>query len=422
MMFTSIIGTLTSLLPKTFIFGSYMPVLIFSFINLALVYVFSAWSRSGIEFWFGKNPTLSIAVAFVTTVVLAYVLAAVNDSMREFLEGKYLPAFLEQPLCDEQRALRIKLADRYASARSQRYSLAEDVELWQEHLRDASAGTYTPPPRRTAFTGNPMETTRTMVAAGALGKILHGPLPPEKFDELRAHVELAVEQLVELFVNARSIANADEKRRRQRKLEGKRSDLLVRIGAILNSMSELEYQTGADLFMRFGNDPVRPTGMGNIAAAIHAYSIGRYKMELTVFISRLQTVLVRNGDKGYPIVLDAKAQLDFLIACCWFSGFTTVFWTVSLAISGGNLWTYFITAFGGLLVTSAFYLGASQNYLSYAEVVRASVDVNRFTLLRELDVRLPRSLREERMLWATMNQLAFSGGDSTEFSYEHAKK
>jgi hypothetical protein len=122
------------------------------------------------------------------------------------------------------------------------------------------------------------------------------------------------------------------------------------------------------------------------------------------------------------VVLDAKAQLDFLVACCWFSGLSTAAWTIVLGVSGGSPWTYSIIAFAGLAVTSAFYLGAAQNYLSYAEVVRASIDVNRFTLLRALDVRLPNSLREERMLWATMNQLAFSGGDSVEFSYEHPAK
>lgn len=33
-MFTSVIGSLTSLLPKYFIFGSYVPVLIFSFVKM----------------------------------------------------------------------------------------------------------------------------------------------------------------------------------------------------------------------------------------------------------------------------------------------------------------------------------------------------------------------------------------------------
>jgi hypothetical protein len=159
--------------------------------------------------------------------------------------------------------------------------------------------------------------------------------------------------------------------------------------------------------------------MGNIAAAIHAYSIGRYKMELTVFFSRLQTVLVKMEDKGYPLVLDAKAQLDFLVACCWFSGITTAVWGILLLGFGGSPPAFLIVASTGFLLTVGFYLSASANYLAYGEVVRAVIDVNRFKLLTELDIRLPDSLREERNLWSTMSGLAFSGGDSIELSYEH---
>jgi len=135
-MFTSVIGTLTSLLPKYFIFGSYVPVLIFSFVNLAMVYLFSAWTRFEIEFWFGKSPTLSIAVAFVFTVVVAYVVSAINDFLREFLEGRYLP--FKAVFRFGQKRRRDELGERYAKARRQRFELAQLAHHWAQQLRDAA--------------------------------------------------------------------------------------------------------------------------------------------------------------------------------------------------------------------------------------------------------------------------------------------
>src|ERR1700761_8672465 len=90
-MFSNIIGTLTSLLPKNFIFSAYVPTLIFGFINLALLYVnvaaFRAWAQPQLV----TPLSLTTAVLFVASVVFAYVLTTINDFLREVLEGKFIP-------------------------------------------------------------------------------------------------------------------------------------------------------------------------------------------------------------------------------------------------------------------------------------------------------------------------------------------
>ncbi len=407
-MFTSVIGTLTSLLPKYFIFGSYVPVLIFSFVNLGMVYLFWAYARSGIEFWLGKSATLTVAVAFVGTVVIAYVISAINDFLREFLEGKYVLPLLRELLCLAERRRRDDLGKRYGDARRHRFMLSAAVHEWEQQLRDAA---IVPPQGPAQPYETVLKSLRKTVAIGALNR-RDGPLSDPKFLTLRGVIQGAVDAMKTAITTHLPADDCE--------VESDHRDLLLLIGAILNSLKQMEYQTGTELYTRFGNDPVRPTAMGNIAAAIHAYTIGRYKLELTVFFSRLQTVLVTKEDKGYPLVLDAKAQLDFLVACCWFSFASTITWMVLLFYWGGQPQAFFIVAIAGYVLGVGFYLGASSNYLAYAEVVRASIDVNRFSLLKALDVRLPSSLREERNLWSTMSSLAFSGGDSIEFSFEHA--
>lgn len=411
-MFTSVVGTLTSLLPRYFVFASYVPVLLFSFVNFALIYVFSAWSRSGIEFWLGRSTVLTVAVLIAGTVVIAYVMAAINDFLREFLEGEHVwPQGLQQALCDEQRRRRAGFQERYGKARAQRFLLADAVEGWEQQLRDASTGGAVRAPAPVPAGGDLLTNLRAAVETGALGKHLDDALPPDDFNKLFDSIASAVAQMSLVIATSRATAFAA--------LESTRRDLLALVSEVVNSLAQVEYATATALYTRFGNDPVKPTRMGNVAAAIEAYALGRYNMELTVFFSRLQTTLVKNDDKGYSLVLDAKTQLDFLVACCWLSGATGLVWSVLLAGLGGSLWAYGTIAIVGTLVTIAFYFLASQNYLSYAEVVRACIDVNRFSLLNELAVRLPGSLREERAIWSTMSQLAFSGGDTTEFSYEH---
>ena len=411
-MFTSVIGALTSLLPKYFIFGCYVPVLIFSFINFGMVYLFSAWTRFEIEFWLGKSLALSVSVAFVATVVIAYVVSAINDFLREFLEGRYVwPSRLERLLCVGERRRRDDLGQKYTRARRQRFVLSQLHYTWEKDLRNAAMARKLP--AAGPYTLRPLEDLRAAVSHGALnGK--RDPLSDSEFTMLRDVIQNAVDKLV-LAMGTYSTPEDTE-------VENDRRELLLLIGAISNSMKQLEFETGADLYTRFGNDPVRPTRLGNIAAAIHAYSIGRYKMELTIFFSRLQTVLVKKEDKGYPLVLDAKAQLDFLIACCWFSALSTAIWGTLLFGFGGSREAFLIVAAAGFLLTLGFYLSAGANYLAYGEVVRAAIDVNRFSLLNALDIKLPGSLREERSLWAAMSGLAYSGGESVEFSYEHPAK
>jgi hypothetical protein len=431
-MFTSVIGTLTSLLPRTFIFGSYVPVLIFSFVNLVAVYLFSAWSRSGIEFWLAKSPALAIGVAFVGTVAIAYVASAINDFMREFLEGRHVGlAFVARALCDEQKERRIDLGNRYATARRRRFRLSDVIERCERKVREASAQSGKPGHLGRAWPGDELlEQLRAIVREGAFSKIRAQEVDDDKqrrketqrTDSSTIGADPAFDEMLHTirFV-ARRMAREIAVRRKPlpAKIESDRRDLLLLMGAIRDSANQAEFEAGAELFTRFGNDPPKPTRMGNVAAAIQAYTIGRYKMEMTVFFSRLQTVLVKNDDKAYGLVLDAKAQLDFLVACCWFSGVTTLVWSFLLASFGNEYGPFLGVAVVGTAATVALYFLACQNYLSYGEVVRACIDVNRFALLNQLAIRQPSSLREERMLWSTMSHLAFSGSDSFELSYEH---
>ena len=406
-MFTNVIGALTSVLPKYFIFGSYVPVLIFSFVNAGLLYLLSAWIRHSVLFALSVSSPLTIAVAFVATIVTAYVVTSINDFLRKTLEGKYgvWPSLLEPLFLEHEQARRDRLEQKYHATRRQRYVLERQTQDWQTELRIAASQGVTIRRRVVGY-------TMKDPAGRALDALRAEPGSPEELspDRLAAAVNTMAHALEQFDVTI-DVALASDYR-----------DLLAIMSTVVSGVMLREYDNASLLATYFGTGTPAPTRMGNIAAAIQSYAVGLYGLDLTAFFSRLQSCLVKSGDKGYDIVLDAKTQLDFLVACCWFSGASTALWYTLLATQGGYLPLYFAVALAGPLATVAFYYLACENYLAYGEVVRACVDMNRFALLRALDIPLPASTRDERRIWGILSRATVSALENVELSYEHPKK
>jgi hypothetical protein len=64
---------------------------------------------------------------------------------------------------------------------------------------------------------------------------------------------------------------------------------------------------------------------------------------------------------------------------------------------------------------------AVTNYLAYGQVIRANVDLNRFSLLESLHIRRPSGIREERELWKGLRELSSFGSEGIDLSYEAPK-
>src|SRR5579872_6922595 len=91
MSLASILDKLTGLFSKAFVIGAFMPVLIFAFLNGALLYCVSTGFRC-----FAKGLPGSVVASAIVAVglaVTAYLLSSVNGFLRELLEGKGLPGW-----------------------------------------------------------------------------------------------------------------------------------------------------------------------------------------------------------------------------------------------------------------------------------------------------------------------------------------
>ncbi|HEX3549441.1 MAG TPA: hypothetical protein VHT53_03660, partial [Candidatus Elarobacter sp.] len=351
-------------------------------------------------------PTpLYVTVLFVASIVVAYVFSTVVNAMREVLEGKYL---LPAPIA---RALRSMHQDRLAAiddglerARTLRQELDQRTAGWEQALRLAAAAGSANRPFATKYVPDTVsvvleDLVRRRRAGGAikpdeLGTLVEDLRRALTANDVRADPALArhYQQTLSVVDYASKNAAADELR--------------------LYTIRQTE----------FGLLIAEPTRLGNVAAALESYTVSRYGLDLNVLWSRLQPILQRDNKDAFGAIGDAKTQLDFLVTCCWMSALTTLAWFVVLAFAGDAPVAFLAVALIGPAVAVLFYSLAVANYLSYGEIVRAAVDLNRFGLLKELHVELPDGIRQERATWAALRQLSSFGAPGIEMSYEHPPK
>ena len=204
-------------------------------------------------------------------------------------------------------------------------------------------------------------------------------------------------------------------------LDDDQLELLILIDNAEDTSTAREVQAFNEKEFQFGMGEIAPTAMGNIAQSMQSYAYSRYRLNLETFWSRLQLVLQSNKD-FYANLLDTKTQLDFLVACCWLSGLTTVLWIALLLWGGHSIWPFLVVSVAGPLLSRFFYLLAVKNYLVFADIVRTGVDLYRFGLLQSLHVVLPHSIRDERATWQALERLSSYSQEEYELSYQHADK
>jgi hypothetical protein len=440
-MFSNIISSLTSLLPKSFIFSAYVPVLIFGFLNGLLLYEHHAAFRSFVNEQIKSPLTLTTSVLFVASIVAAYVLSSVSDFLRDLLEGKHLPPGLEAMLRTRQYHILQKLDRNYEDARTiAAHCDRNQVRIWQEEVsKAASAGAKAAadsaqaaePPKGGASGGIPSgERTKAVdKLRTGLGNILRQAYRGKdrtgraQFRLLRYKVSRNlpfsfddVQNAVAGMCDALSTFDITS----DKTLEADRDDLLNIIDYARIAADDRELQAFTNRQTRFGT-VAEPTIMGNVGASIASYTTTRYGIDLDTFWSRVQCIMQKNPDKAYDALIDAKTQLNFLTTCCFLTALTTGVWFVVLGLFGTSLTTFLLVALAGPALSTGLYRLAVTNYLAYGQVIRANVDLNRFSLLESLHIRRPSGIREERELWKGLRELSSFGSEGIDLSYEAPK-
>jgi hypothetical protein len=145
---------------------------------------------------------------------------------------------------------------------------------------------------------------------------------------------------------------------------------------------------------------VLPTKFGNVVRAFEVYPRVIYGLEYTYAWARLVGVI----PSEYREMIDnEKSQMDFWVNTC-LGACVTVALYLSLAIVRGA-WPQWGIAIAALAVAVVSVSGACALAKSWGLLVTSAFDLFRSDLCRQLGLRLPPSLDEERELWESVSQV-----------------
>jgi hypothetical protein len=153
-------------------------------------------------------------------------------------------------------------------------------------------------------------------------------------------------------------------------------------------------------------EAIMPTRIGNIFKNVELYPLVRYNMDAVLLWPRLYQIL---PTAAATALADAKSAMDFMLVICSLSFGHAIIG--SLIVLAGRLSPFlFLTVFwGSLLVGWLAYRGIVEATLSYGQIIKSSFDLYRGELLKELGLKTPASLTEERETWRNINLQLFRG-------------
>lgn len=147
---------------------------------------------------------------------------------------------------------------------------------------------------------------------------------------------------------------------------------------------------------------VAPTDYGNALAASEGYVWRVYGIESAVLWTRLQKVI----SKEYlAVVHDAKVRLDFFTAMTLFAGGYGAIWFFVLPYLLPSAWLLAAVVGSASVATWVCYRAAVEAAAGFGQVFRASFDLFRRALLKDLGIDPPATLAKERALWERLSAI-----------------
>lgn len=408
MSFSALVDKLSNLVSKAYLFSAFIPVLVFGFVNGALLWFHSRWFHGWATAQIAKPSAFILASIVTALAITAYMLLSVNTFLREVLEGKYLFGAVRTYFIARQLEKLNALRKNYTSARNDRLDISELVPSWRETLSLAAAVGITNHKGVNKYDkSNPVA-----LRIQALGTI-RDAAQTITFAEL---AKVTLDMKAELKANDEGAKNAaDDAGAARSRLRADRIFLIELFDYAERMLLADELRFLNRRQFEFG-DIAAPTAMGNVAQSVYSWAMTRYSMNLATFWSRLQPGLQADAN-FYTVLQDAKIQLDFLIACCWMAALTWISWTVGLAFCPTSLSVWLLVTLAGPLLTYFFYRLAETSYTSFGDIMRTSVDLYRFYVLRAMHIPLPAGISQERRTWELLQKLTVFGQENVELSY-----
>lgn len=389
-MFNSLIERLTGVFSSSFVVAAVFPVAIAVVLNLGMLQLSFGLEIVSSDWEIDESGGLAALQAGLVVVACALVVKSFSGELRRALEGEIIPAggWIHISLRSAQvRRFDALVAERTIANANRREIEAKRPE-WEQVLKDADPGLTD---ASTWFSSHAMSTAeREFVEQGAVGHELLA----------RAVVEVSHEV-------ARGAIGARGRWTRLREI----------IHYSCEEWLARELRVALQEEQRFGSGALALTAFGNVGESLRDYSLSRYNFHLDTFWSRLEALMPTDSLHRQRLE-ETKTTLDFMVASTWISGATTIGWLVALPFLSARYWLFGIVALIGPSLTMLCYRSAVEAYVSFAEVVRAAVDLHRLSIFDGLSIERPKGLREERERWDAIGRVITFGQQGTDFSYK----
>jgi hypothetical protein len=410
MQLSGLIEKLQSLFSPSLLISSVTPLICFIIFNAALM----GWYLPEVNGWVqavfpvdGVQKTLWAVLFFMGILIAAYGLSSVGLPLREILEGRYLGLPLERRLRAVETARFAKLMRDLNQAAENVRQFREGSDGWDEQLREARSK------------GNMLSECNYPDKSPARIKIQEIAAHKANEEVVAADdLVAAVNEIkVKLEANSTNIESGKAGEVDSIRLDGDHV-LLRELIEYARTRAENQYISLInEREFNFSIYSIKPTPLGNIAESVRGYAQSRYAMNLEFFWTPLQKVL-QTDSAFFKTVQDAKTQLDFAVSMFWLTAVSTVLWCILLPLLIHTYLPFLAVATFGPLITRFWYFIAVQNYRSFADMLRSSIDLFRFELLKSFKISLPSDVESERLVWDKLKR-KLSFGEDVLLSYDH---
>lgn len=421
MQLSGLLEKLKGLFTPAFLLSSVTPLFCFVLVNAAILGQFSPAINQWVRDYFVLGTTQKTVIAAVIAMgllVAAYVFSTFNILMREKLEGVRLLPILDRRLRASETKRLEAIEERFDRARVTRRQLIKKSDPWLNGLRDArQKGSAAEPAQCTYPATDPVHTALNQLADMrrqwiSLKATETQPAAPMSVAALQGNID---QLSAVLETNSADLTGDDSVR-----LDHDHSLLLSLIEFAQGRANDDYIQLFNEKEFNFSRYRVAPTRMGNIAESIRSYALSRYGINLVFFWTRFQKVLQGKSD-FYKTLQDAKTQLDFTVSLFWLTCISTAWWLIALPFLSESWLFLFAVWLLGPLLARLWYIMGVENYRSFADLLRSSLDLFRFDLLSDLKVAAPPNSEAEAKLWDQLNA-RMSYGDKIFIPYKDGRE
>ncbi|MDW5314525.1 hypothetical protein [Rhizobium sp. PL01] len=419
-MFAEVLGKIDSWFGRSFLLARYFPWLLFCFANALVAAIeFEAVRAFLLEEYrnLGSGEKLvNLVIALSTIAVIAFTLSPAVQPITRLLEGRRLPWWIAEPLAFGHVLKRDRRIARGDTLFKRRATLPDSDDVISRLARDRVEGAFS------HGVANPSDiaTAEAAIQPLRIARYLNRPI---EVDTLKNAIEslstalksnCAEEKQLRPTANDEAKADAAALNALHREMADQYKGLVTYATDVAQAHEAHEFEAYQTLFATV---EVAPTRFGNDIAALRSYCDTRYGFDFDLLWPRLQLVI---KNEALLAKLDnARIQLDFSIISLVLAGLFTVIWMAVLAIWGNSLVALMIVITFGPVMTALWLWTVHESFSAFAEIVRGAIDICRFDLLKAMQRPLPKTVGDERAIWAAVERMLSLNETDNDIAYEY---